>query len=163
MDLIYTIIGTIASILGALISIFEAFRSKRYANEIKKIRDSIVLKRETIEVSNIHQETKSILDRISRIGPSSNFQTLRGIRLNEITSHLEKFILLLIEQRNHFNISSENIAITTSDQLKPLLEELSKAKEPKEIQEKGKQVYYTILTFLPFAKELVDSKKEKIN
>lgn len=160
IETILTVIGTIASILGAIISIIEAIRSKKFANEAKKYRDSIIQKRETVELSNLHSETKRILDIISKIGPSSNTQSIRGIQLTEIRKQLEKYILLLTEQRSHFNGTTENIAMSSASKLKPLLESLSDTNDLSKIKQIGKEIFSIISAFLPVAKDLTDYKKE---
>lgn len=163
LDSIITIIGTIASIIGAGIAIYEAKNAKYYANKVKEIIDEFNNRKKISEVTRIHFEAKRILSEVSKIGHTCTQSSIRGIQIPKIAKEVEEFSRNLNENRNQFpelfNYPSDN----PCDQLNQLVTELVNANSAKnfdEIKKTGTRIYDIIDSILPTIKNLLDHKQE---
>ena len=161
MDSILSILGSIASIGGAVWAYRQARRSKKYATEARRFRDDIINRRELVEVSQVYTETKRILHVVSRVGPTCTADSIKGIDCAGIAREVEEYSRFLNEQNSHFNEFFNNRAKKLCDSLVGDIETLSEALEFEDIKKNGKNIYYKIYEFLPFVKSLTDEKKEQ--
>ncbi len=67
-------------------------------------------RREIIEVSQVHTETKKILRVVYRIGGASNLNMLTGIDCFDIAKQIEEYALFINEHRSHYNEFFQNTA-----------------------------------------------------
>lgn len=162
LETVLSVIGSIASIGGAIWALVEARKSAHSATKAQRLRDELVHRREIVEVSQVHVETKRILATVSKIGPACDPEILRGINCVEIAHQVEEYVRFIVEQSSHFDDFFENKANELSDDLKDDIVMLSEAKNSLEKKEYGKSIYYKIQNFMPAAKQLSDEKKEKV-
>lgn len=158
-----SIIGAIASITGALLAFYQANCASKHASEAESIKNEIIKKRKLVEISQIHTETRRILKIVSKIGPSSNPDLLKGIDHIKIVQEIEEYYRFLNEQKNHFSDSFINKADKLCTDLKPDIEILSEASSFKKIKASGVSIYYKISEFMPYIKDITDNKKETTN
>ena len=161
MESILSVLGSLASIGGAIWAFVQAGKSKQYATEAQLMRDEIIARRHMVEMSDIHAETKRILRTVSKVGPTCNETFIRGIRCTDIAREVEEFSRLINEQSSHFNEMFKNRARELCDELRTDIEALSEAKDFEQKKCAGKRIYYKISEFLPFVKTLTDEKKER--
>jgi len=160
MDWLY-ILGSIASIVGALWALYEAQQSRGYANQAKEARDEVVQRRGMIEVSQIHAETSRILRRLSVVGPSCSTKSIRGVDCAGVAGEVEEYARALNEQSSHFSDMFDNQARALCADLRDDIEALSEAKDFDSKKGAGKSIYYKIYAFMPLVKALADERRER--
>lgn len=157
------VIGSIASIGGAVWAFVEARKSSKAATKAERVRDEIVSRRKLIEVSQVHAETARILKIVSTVGPACNPSLLRGVNCGSIAKDVEEYSRYINEHSSHFNDFFENKAKELCSDLHPNIEALSEAKSFDDKKAAGKSIYYKIDSFMPFVKELSDERKEIVS
>lgn len=161
MDSWLSILGSIASIGGAVYSYRQAVQSRNYATEAQKMRDELVNRRKLVEVSQVHTETNRILKVVSRVGPTCTATSITGVNVGGIAQEVEEYSRFLNAQSAHFNELFSNRASELCSSLNDDIETLSEAAEFEEIKAAGKRIYYKINEFMPVVKSLTDDKKEQ--
>lgn len=161
MDSPLSILGSLASIGGAIWALFEAKKSARAASKAESLRDEIVHRRRLTEASQVYADTKRALATASDVGPSSNPGLLRGVSGAKIAKQIEEYARSLYEQSGHFSDLFGNHARTLCEDLKADIEALAEAKTPEEKKMHGKNIYYKIQSFMPLAKKLADDWREQ--
>ncbi|WP_156000795.1 hypothetical protein [Thioalkalivibrio sp. ALJT] len=158
-----SVIGSIASIGGAIWAFVEARKSSTAATKAENVRDEIVGRRKLIEVSQVHAETARILKVVSTVGPACNPSLLRGVNCGSIAKEVEEYSRYINEHSSHFNEFFKNKAKELSLDLHTDIEALSAAKSFDEKKAAGKSIYYKIDSFMPFVKEPSDERKENVS
>jgi len=159
METFLSIVGSIASIFGAIWSLREARKAKRSATSAERVRQEFIDRRKLAEVSQIHSEIKRIVGIVARVGPTSTPHLVKGINCAEIAREVEAFAAMLLEQRSHFCGLYSDQATTLCENLKLDIEGLAEAKSFDEKKRFGKSIYYNIENFMPVVKQLADSKQ----
>ncbi|WP_278377515.1 MULTISPECIES: hypothetical protein [Stutzerimonas] len=157
-----SIIGSLASIGGAAWAFIEARDASRSASRAERVRSELVTRREMVELSQIHTETKRILGVVSRIGPSSSLNLLTGIDCSSIAKDVEEYCRLINEHSTHYSELFKNHALKLCSDLNGDITSLADATQQHEKKEIGTRIYHKINSFLPVAKNLADEKKETI-
>lgn len=161
MESLLSILGSVASIGGAIWALYHAKRSYKYATEAQDVRDELVNRRKMVEISQVHSETNRILRVVSRVGPTCTAISVKGINCASIAQEVEEYSRFLNEQRSHFTDFFDNKARDLCASLKSDIESLSEAIDFDTIKSAGKSIYYKINDFLPLVKRLTDEKKEQ--
>lgn len=156
-----SVIGSIASIGGAIWAFFEAKKSTDAATKSELLHSELIHRREMIEVSIVHEETKRILGVVSKVGPSCNAQLIKGVNCADIAKEVEVYARFILEQSEHFTDFFDNKARELCDDLTDDIEALSEATNFEQIKNCGKKIYYKIQNFMPAVKQLSDEKKER--
>lgn len=163
MESFLSIVGSIASVVGAWWALREAKKSEAWANKAEQIHDELVHRRKLTEVAQVHSETKRVLSVVARIGPSCTQQQAKGVNSADIAKEVESYVRLVLEQCNHFSNIFGNQALTLCDDLKDDIEGLAEAKSVEDKTRFGKSIYYKIQNFMPIVKQLSDDKREHAN
>jgi len=161
MELWLSILGSIASIGGAMWAYHQATQSKKYAKEAQQIRDELINRRTLVEVSQVHTETSRILKVVSKVGPTCTATSIKGINVASIAQEVEEYSRFLNAQSSHFSDLLDNRAKALCASLNGDIEALSEASNFETIKATGKSIYYKINEFLPSVKSLTDGKKEQ--
>ena len=155
-----TILGSIASIGGAIWAWRKASLASKSASLAEQMKNEILERRLTIELTKIHTKTSHILKLVGKIGPSATNKTLKGVDCQIIALELQDFMVFIKEHSNLFLDNNEhNTAHLLCETLQPYIEELAYANTFEKKKEVGKQVFYTINNFLPQVKRLIDKKQ----
>ena len=157
-----SVIGSIASIGGAIWAYTEAKKAKLSATKAEIIKIEMVDRRKLVEVSQVHSETSRILKTVSAVGPACNSSIIRGINCANIAKDVEEYCRFINEQSSHFTDFFDNKAQQLCEALKEDIENLSEAKVFEDKKKAGKNIYYLINEFMPVVKGLSDEKKENI-
>jgi len=160
MENLISIIGSIASIGAAIWAFVEARKSSSAATKAELLRDELIHRREMVEASQVHSETKRILAVVSKVGPSCNQKLLKGVNCAEIAREVETFSVFILEQSQHFTDFFENKARELNEDLKSDIEGLSEASTFEEKKNHGKSMFYKIQNFMPAVKKVSDEKRE---
>lgn len=161
MESLLTIIGSIASIGGAIWACYEAKNAANSATKAEKVRDEMIHRRKMVEVTQVHAETKRILKVVSKVGPSCNSTLIRGVNCADIAKDVEEYSRFINEQSSHFTMFFENKAKELCEDLRDDIESLAEAKSYEDKKSAGKSIYYKIYNFMPTVKQLSDEKKER--
>lgn len=156
-----TIVGTVASIGGAIFACIQAHRSRTFADQAKQIQEGFVEKRKVVEVSEIYNATERILRVVSQVGATSTETSIKTICIRDIAKEVEEYTRLLNAQNAHFTEAIINHGKTLCEGLREDIEALVEAQDYESIKKSGKRIYFKIEDFLPKVKELLDNKKEK--
>lgn len=163
METWISIIGSIASIGAAGWAWWQAEQASRSATKAEKVKGEIIERRKIVEVSQVHKETTRILQVVSKVGPSCNSSTLRGVNCSHIATEVSEYSRFLNEHSSHFTDFFENKARHLCTSLKDDIEKLAEAKSFDEKKSAGKSIYYKIDEFVPTVKSLSDEKRESVS
>ena len=78
MEILLSILGSLASIGGTIWAYVQARRSKTFAEQAKPVRDVLVERRKTIEVSKVNSETARIFRLVSKVGPTCTSTSVKA-------------------------------------------------------------------------------------
>jgi hypothetical protein len=162
MEAVLSIIGSIASIFGAIWALMEARKARRSAHAAERVRQELMDRRKLAEVAQVHSEVKRVLGVVARVGPTSTPQLLRGIDCAGIAREVEAFVAMLLERRSHFSDLYSDRAAGLRNDLKLDIEGLAEAKTFEDKKRFGKSIYYKIENFMPIVKQLSDAKQEHL-
>ncbi len=157
-----SIIGSLASIGGAVWAWFQAVQASKSATKAEKVKSEIIERRKLIEVSQVYTETNRILNVVSKVGPSCNPSTLRGVNCSHIAADVAKYSRFLNEHSSYFTEFFDNKAKDLCSSIKADIEKLAEAKSFDDKKNAGKSIYYKIDDFMPIVKSLSDDKKENV-
>lgn len=157
-----SVVGSIASIGGAVWAFIEAGKAANSATKAESVKDEIIERRKLVEVSQVYSETSRILKVASKVGPSCNSSLLRGVNCGSIAKDIEEYSSFINEHSSYFTDFFENKARELCEQLHPNIDALSEAKTFEDKKSAGKNIYYKINAFMPFIKQLSDEKKENV-
>ena len=79
---LFTIIGTIATIAGAIISLWQAKVSQNAAKDARKIRSELIDYRKTSELAQIQATCRKAQKSMEKYGPGSTPSSLIGVSRN---------------------------------------------------------------------------------
>ena len=160
MDSTLSILGSLASIGGAIWAFVEARKSTNAATKAEALRNEIVQRRKLLEVSQVYVETRRILGLVSAAGPSSTPQLLRAINCAQIPTEIEQYGRSLMEFSSNCSDVFGNEAKSLCESLRADIEALAEAATPDEKKMHGKSAYYKIERFIPVAKQYADDRRE---
>lgn len=159
MEAIISVLGSIASILGAYWAFRESKKAINAAKAVNRARQEIMDRREIAELAQLHNEIKRILRLVAKVGPTSTSQYMKGLNCAEIAREVEVFIALILERRSHYSGSFADRATELRNNLKEDIEGLAEARSFEDKKRFGKNIYYKIENFIPVVKELSDAKQ----
>lgn len=148
--------------MGAGISIWQAFRSKSAATEARRIRSLLIDHRETSELSIIQASCRKAQKSMEKYGPGSAAHSLNGISPENDARDVQEFILCLREQRAHFGETYPNQVDILCDVLVPLLDGFAQTYDPILLRDKGMQIVLQLSEFSAVIKLHLDRKREAI-
>jgi hypothetical protein len=154
--------GTLASIGGAGISIWQASQSRSAADEAIRIRAQLVDHREASELAHVQTVCKKAQKSMEKYGPGSVPSSLVGISPDSDAADVQEFIVCLKEQRAHFGATRSNEADQFCDVLTPLLDKFAQANSPELLREHGKQIVVHLSSIAAAIKRQLDGKRETV-
>ena len=163
MSLLY-IIGAVASVGGACVSIWQAYRSKSAADEARRVRTQLVGHRKTSEFSKLQAECKKAQNSIEKYGPGSVSEKLYGASPEIDAGEVRSFMLLVKEHRGLFDVKTPNSADQFYDNLAPILDKFSQSADQVDLlHEFGKQVLSHLNGMSSVIKDNLDREREQAN
>lgn len=98
-----TIIGSIASIAGAVFAFREALKAKSAAQQAKEIRNNIANEQKKIFISKILTETKKVMGVSIKMTTSATpTKKIRGLNYQSSIEQLREYIDILKENSHYF-------------------------------------------------------------
>ena len=160
---IITIIGAIASIIGAGFACWEASKAKGSADDAKRVRTQLIDHRKASELTNIQASCKRALESMKKYGPASTPYSLLGNDSQKDGNDVQDFIFLLKLERAHFGPKNPNEADEFCDVLIPLLEDFSNSSLPEDYIKYGKLIVINLSSITAAIKKRLDSKREAVH
>lgn len=165
MNLSWTIVGAVASLLGAGIAIWQASKAKSAANEAKSVKEQILDHRQISELSKIQSSCRKAQNAMAKYGPASSLNSLSGLDPEHDAKEVQDFLLLITENRDYFkhNIKPNlwNEADSLSDKIHPILIEFVDETEGKKLKASGTKILLELNQFSSTIKKLVDTQTSK--
>lgn len=157
---VLTIVGTVASIGGAWVSIDQAGKSRTAAEESKKVRAQLIDHRKTSDLAHVQSLCKKAQKSMEKYGPGSVPSSLVGIEPGNDASDVQEFIMTIREHRAYFGNKSPNEADEFCDVITPLLDDFAQTSNPKGLRDHGKQIVVHLANIASIIKRHLDAKKE---
>jgi len=154
--------GTVASLGGAGISLWQAMQSRTAAEEAIRIRSQLIDHREASELTHLHALCKKAQKSMEKYGPGSVPSSLSGISPANDAADVQDFIVCLKEQRAHFGAARSNEADQYCDVLTPLLDKFAQAHSADGLRENGKQIVVHLSSISAAIKRQLDGKRETV-
>ncbi len=161
MDTFLSIVSSIVSIVAAIWAWVEARNASSSATAAERVREELADRRKLAEVAQIHSEIKRVLGVVSRVGPTSTPQLVRGLNCADIAREVETFVAMLLERGSHFTDLYSDRATELRSDLRVDIEGLAEAQTFEDKKRHGKSIYYKIESFTPVVKRLADAKQEQ--
>lgn len=156
------IIGTVASIGGAIISISQARKAAKSATEVELFKTQVSNQKKMLEVVEVFQRTERITEDILVIGPAATLNSIRGLDCSPIAKRLEDYLRFLQVNTSHYDDNVGNRAKELCNFLEGAIPKLSDSKTNQEKLDNGRVIYREIQSFRQKAKEISDLNKENI-
>lgn len=100
-----SVIGSIASIGGAIWAFIEANKASKSASKAEKVKGELVERRKLVEVSQVHAETSRILKTVSTVGPSCNSRSSEALIVQTLLKRLKSIVVILTSKALTFPTS----------------------------------------------------------
>jgi len=157
---VLTVVGTVASIGGAWVSINQAGKSRTAAEEAKKVHAQLIDHRKTSDLAHVQSLCKKAQKSMEKYGPGSVPSSLVGIEPGNDARDVQEFIMTIREHRAYFGKKSPNEADEFCDVITPLLDDFAQTSEPDGLRENGKQIVVHLANMAAIIKRHLDAKKE---
>lgn len=136
------IYGALASIVGALISVWQARRATTAKSESEKILASIEARKAFEEVAELQKWIGKLLSRFKKYGGGANPNALRGIKGQDDALELQDFLVKLIETQDKLSDAEPGINIEhVKSEFDKELPVLSSTKVLAELKNSGEKVF----------------------
>jgi hypothetical protein len=153
--------GTLASLGGAGVSLWQASQARTAASEAIRIRSQLVDHRKASELAHVQAVCKKAQKSMEKYGPGSVPSSLTGISPHYDAADVQEFVVCLKEQRAHFGTQrSSNEADQFCNVLTPLLDKFAQATSPELLREHGKQIVVHLSSISAAIKKQLDGKRE---
>lgn len=157
---IVTVVGTVASIGGAWVSINQAGKSRTAADEAKKVRAQLIDHRKTSDLAKVQSLCKNAQKAMEKYGPGSVPSSLLGIEPNNDAREVQDFIMTIHEHCAYFGTKSPNEADQFCEAITPLLDTFAQTTDSEGLRDNGKQILVNLANMAASIKRLLDAKKE---
>ncbi len=158
-----SIIGTLASVGGAGISIWQARCSRTAAEEAKQVRAQLVDHRKASELSQLLTVCKKAQRSMEKYGPGSVPSSLQGISPQNDAQDAQEFMLLLKENRGHFGTKTPNEADEFCEKLTQSLNLFAQATQSEGLRIHGTEVLLHLNNMTSIIKKQLDTRRETVH
>ena len=152
------IIGTIASIVGAIFSFWQAKKSKKSAIEASQVKSQLLHHRKTSELAQLLALCRKVQKIMVKYGPASTQNSLQGIVPDNDAKEVQDFILLLKENRSYFQKKQTNDADTFCEDMNTLISTFVQSGDKENLRRVGTEMLFKINTMLSIIKKKLDYK-----
>ena len=154
-----TILGTIASLWGAIFSYQQAIAAKSSAGEAARARSQIVNQRRTSDFAELKVHCERAQKSVEKYGPGASALSLTGINPENDATEVRNLMLEANQMRDSFQKGEGQIFVS---KISPLLDLFVQPKEHSRIQQNGNAVLMEVSNFLSVVKSNYDAKRESI-
>ncbi len=154
-----TIISAIASIIGASVSCASACRSGKHRSESERIKNQLIDRRETSELSKLQASCRKALNSMKKYGHSSTLSNLAGTDPAKDSAKVQDFAAMIKEHRSLFGNKTPNEADRIHKELLRHVEDFVNLPDAESRQEHGKHINILLSTIAASIKDLLDNKR----
>lgn len=151
-----------ASIIGAVISVFQAKRSKKSAFEANQVKLQLLHHRETSELAQLLTHCRKAQVTMSKYGPAATKNSLQGIVPDNDAKEVQDFILLLKENRDYFQDKPRNNADSFCEDVNILISKMVQTENIENLKNTGTEILLKINSMLLVIRKKLDYKQEKV-
>lgn len=161
-NIILTIVGTIASIIGAIIALIEARKAKSFAEYAETIRDSIALEQNKISISKLLTETKNIMSISIKMTTSATpDKRITGLNYQKSIEEIRKYIDILKENNHYVSPEESKLIEIQYKKIEIFLVELAIESEQVKKYEIGNSIHNSMGEILKKIKPELDIKQKQ--
>jgi hypothetical protein len=160
---IFNIVGTIASIGGAGISIWQANNAQTAAKKAKEIKEQFIALRSSSDAAELQAFLRKAIKSMEKFGPASVPANLRGITPSKEAQDVQEFMAMLKQDRALFGKANPNIADQSCEKLGIALNEFAQSQNEADLRTNGSKLYIILMEISPSIKTLMDAKLEKVS
>ena len=153
-----TWIGTIFSIIGAGIAIWQGIRAKNAAAHAEKMRNEIATKYVHRQLSSLDGLLSAACKAMDKYGPGRSASSLRGTSASADADAVRAFTAAFDRNRDTLRTTFGNHIDGVRDRLHRLLGEFASASTNTERLPKGCEIYLEITNFSGNMKQALDVK-----
>lgn len=157
--LVITVIGTGASIWGAIISLKQARAAKASADEASRVHGQLVNQRKTSELAELKVHCEKAIKCMEKYGPSSAPTSVRGVRSKSDADEVQNLILEANKIKGAFLKGEVDVFVS---KVTPLLEKFVDPAQTASVKLNGQTILMEISSFLSVVKASLDSKREHV-
>jgi hypothetical protein len=160
-----TIIGTLASLLGAAISVWQAMRSRNAASEAIRIKNQLIGNQSVANLAKLQACCGRAQFAMRKYGPASkadSLTNLKGAPVEHDAMEVQDLISQLKEHRDYFGNNSPNEADELSEKLTKCLIIFSQAEDENALRNNGISIVTNLNSVASVIKSLVDKKAGSI-
>ena len=164
-----TIVGTLATVAGAVLSFWQAKISQNAAKasisaakDAKKVRAELIDHRKASELSQIQTTCRKAQKSMEKYGPGSSPSSLIGVSPEKDAQDVQEFVLLLMENRVYFGNETSNDADDFCEKIYPLLDKFAQSQDA-EPRKHGRLILLLISEMTSVIKKLLDAKREDVH
>jgi len=151
-----------ASILGAIVSIYQAKKAIGAKEEVERIKLSLEERKTFGEILELQKWTSNLIERFKKYSSGASPNWLRGASGADDAYELQGFLVKLIENRDHFEEKKPEIKI---EQIKEIFNKqlsiLSSSKDRIALKDAGKIIFDHLITINQQIKKHYDEKTLK--
>lgn len=151
---IWTAIGTILSIIGAVISIYMAHRAYKHASEAKRYRNEVQSKHGIINLQTLYSESASVKKECAKLATPAESKHARGVDYQKVVDGLREYVTQVNENSHYFDKPDE-INDKTSEMLKKLSEFAQEGQQDKK-NDIGDMIYKDMMKLTSLIKRALD-------
>lgn len=156
------LLGTLASLLGAAVAVWQAKRSRDAAHEAEAVRKQLVNRRKTSELAQLHAACKRAQKVMVKYGAGSTPAALEGISPRNDAAEVQDFILSVREHRELFGCARPNQADQFCQVVESLLADFTEAQTTETLRKNGKQLLQHINNMTSIIKGRFDVNRESV-
>jgi hypothetical protein len=158
---ILTWVGTVASLGGAGVSLWQSLKSRSAAEEAERIRSQLIDHRKAVELAQVQATCRKAQKSMEKYGPGSVPSSLAGIISQEKDAgDVQEFIVVLREHREHFGARQPNVVDQFCKTLTPVLNAFAQATDHVLWREHGSQIVIHLSSIAADIKKRLDHKRE---
>jgi hypothetical protein len=146
------------SVIAAGVSIHQAYKASRGATKVEKALSHVKGTRETEDLSTLKSSLNKALNSISKYGPASDSNALKGINVSSDLEDIQEFLMTLNHNKNLFEEDIDKQYKIISD----LVEQISNLSpsKVKEMKKMGTQLFHELNAIMGTIKTKMDNYKE---
>jgi len=157
---VITVVGTVASIWGAAISLKQANAAKKSADEASRVRGQMINQRKAAELSELKVHCEKAIKCMEKYGPSAAAASARGVRSKTDADEVQSLILEASKIKGAFVMGEVDIFVS---KVTPLLEKFVDPSQASSLKVNGQAILMEASSFLSVVKASLDSKRESVD
>lgn len=158
--LVITVVGTVASLWGAVISLKQAKAAKESADEAGRVRGQLINQRKTSELSELKVHCERTIKCMEKYGPSAAPASVRGVRSKPDADEVQNLILEANKIKEAFLKGEVDVFVS---KVTPLLERFVNPAESANVKLNGQAILMESSSFLSVVKVILDAKRENVD